>query len=282
MDLEDKLSLVARPPTEETVTVEELKGLFETKSQPTHYIGFEISGLLHLGTLIVSGNKIRDLMAAGVKCKVFLADWHSVINNKLGGDWAKISAASDYYREAFQAYAPGVEVVTGSSLYHGNDDYWKDIIRFSKHVTLARASRTLTIMGRSMKDTVEISSFLYPSMQGVDIHYLQADIAHAGIDQRKVHMLAREVYPALGWRPPVALHHHILMGLEKPVAAGLDEDAKVDAMISAKMSKSKPRTAIFIHDSAQEIQEKLGSGMVPRGFRRAEPGSGAGEVCRLP
>jgi tyrosyl-tRNA synthetase len=271
LDLEEKLSLVARPPTEEIVTLRELRELFETKAHPTHYIGFEISGFLHLGTLIVSGNKIRDLMAVGVKTKVFLADWHSVINNKLGGDWEKIKAASDYYREAFEAYAPGVEVVTGSALYHGNDDYWKDVIRFGKRVTLNRASRTLTIMGRSMKDSIDISSFLYPSMQAVDIHYLQADIAHAGIDQRKVHMLAREVYPSMGWEPPVALHHHILLGLEKPVATGLDEDSRADTMISAKMSKSKPRTAIFIHDGTEAIQEKLARAWCPEGSAELNP-----------
>jgi tyrosyl-tRNA synthetase len=271
MDVEQKLGLVLRPPTEEIVTAGEFRELFESKAHPTHYIGFEISGFLHLGTLIVSGNKIRDLIDAGVRTKVFLADWHSVINNKLGGDWDRIKAASDYYREAFQTYAPGVEVVTGSELYHGNDDYWKDIIRFGKHVTLNRASRTLTIMGRSMKDTLDIASYLYPCMQAVDIHYLDADIAHAGIDQRKVHMLAREVYPALGWKPPVALHHHILLGLQKPEAAGLDEDAKLDTMISAKMSKSKPRTAIFIHDDAQTIQDKLARAWCPEGSAELNP-----------
>lgn len=271
MDLEEKLRLVLRPPTEEVVTGDELRELFGTKSHPTHYIGFEISGFLHLGTLIISGNKVRDLISAGVKTKVFLADWHSVINNKLGGDWEKIGAACDYYKEAFQAYAPGVEVITGSELYHGNDDYWKDIIRFGKHVTLNRASRTLTIMGRTMKDALDVSSYLYPSMQSVDIHYLKADIAHAGIDQRKVHMLAREVYPALGWEPPVALHHHILLGLEKPAASGLDEDAKADVVISAKMSKSKPRTAIFIHDSAESIQEKLARAWCPEASAELNP-----------
>jgi tyrosyl-tRNA synthetase len=271
LDVEEKLSFAMRSPTEETVTAGELRKLFEGKEHPTHYIGFEISGLLHLGTLIIAGNKIRDLMAAGVHTKVFLADWHSVINNKLGGDWDRIKAASDYYSEAFRAYAPGVEVVTGSDLYKGNDDYWKDIIGFSKHVTLNRARRTFTIMGRSMSDTLDVASCLYPSMQAVDIHHLGADIAHAGMDQRKVHMLAREVYPSLGWAPPVALHHHILLGLEKPEATGLDEDAKMDRVISAKMSKSKPRTAIFIHDDAQTIQNKLARAWCPEASAELNP-----------
>ena len=51
MDVEEKISLVQRPPTEEVVTMNELRTLFETKSSPKHYIGLEISGKLHLGSL---------------------------------------------------------------------------------------------------------------------------------------------------------------------------------------------------------------------------------------
>ena len=32
-------------------------------------------------------------------------------------------------------------------------------------------------------------------MQAVDIHSLDVDIAHAGMDQRKIHMLVREIFP---------------------------------------------------------------------------------------
>ncbi len=52
MDIAEKISLVQRPPTEEIVTMDELKTLFETKTSPKHYIGLEISGKLHLGSLI--------------------------------------------------------------------------------------------------------------------------------------------------------------------------------------------------------------------------------------
>jgi len=55
MDVEQKIELVSRPPTEEIVTKEELKNLFETNSKPKHYIGLEISGFLHLGSLISTG-----------------------------------------------------------------------------------------------------------------------------------------------------------------------------------------------------------------------------------
>ncbi|MDG6939788.1 MAG: tyrosine--tRNA ligase [Nitrososphaerota archaeon] len=271
MDIEGRLSLITRPPAQEVVTQDELRSLLETESSPRHYIGFEISGPLHLGSIVVPGYKIRDMMQAGVKATVFLADWHSVVNGKLDGDWEKITAAAKYYEEAFKLFAPGVAVTTGSALYAEHPDYWKDVIEFSGHVSLQRATRTITIMGRSMKESLDIGQFFYPPMQAVDIHTLGASIAHAGMDQRKVHMLAREVFPKMGWRPPVAVHHCILLGLGRPERGGVDEEAESDMEVSSKMSKSRPKSAIFIHDTPEEVADKLASAWCPPGEARMNP-----------
>jgi tyrosyl-tRNA synthetase len=86
MDLTERLDLIIRDPIEEVVTRDELKGLLETVAYPKHYIGLEVSGKLHLGSLILTGFKINDFINAQLDCTVFLADWHTYINNKLGGD----------------------------------------------------------------------------------------------------------------------------------------------------------------------------------------------------
>lgn len=265
MDIETKISLATRQPAAEVVTSDELRNLFETKAKPVHYLGLEISGKLHLGSLFMNGYKFRDLAEAGVQCQVFLADWHAFINNKFGGDWEKMARASKYYEEAFKLFAPGVKIVRGSELYHANDEYWKSVITFSKHVTLSRATRCLEIMGRTQKEAQDVAKFVYPSMQAVDIRVIGADIAHAGMDQRKVHMLAREVYPSMGWEKPVALHHSILPGLLEPAKVEADEGQteKEAKTVAAKMSKSKPDTAIFIHDSAEVIKKKLAKAYCP-------------------
>ncbi|HXS60755.1 MAG TPA: hypothetical protein VN703_08100, partial [Candidatus Sulfopaludibacter sp.] len=91
MDIAEKISLVQRPPTEEIVTIDELKTLFETRTSPKHYIGLEISGKLHLGSLILTGFKINDFIKTGIQSNVFLADWHTYINNKLNNDWDLIA-----------------------------------------------------------------------------------------------------------------------------------------------------------------------------------------------
>jgi len=200
LDPTEKVELIKRPPTEETVTEEELLELFKTNSNPKCYIGLEVSGFLHLGSLISTGYKINDFIKAGVNYTVFLADWHTLINDKLGGDWEKISKVSKYYQDAFKAFCPGVHIRTGSELYseEKNKDYWKDLVRFTKHMSLARTMRTLTIMGRSeQEEKIDLAKLLYPPMQAVDIHYLDLDIVHAGMDQRKIHMLVRENFPPI-------------------------------------------------------------------------------------
>ena len=123
MDIETKIELIKKPPTEEILVEKELRHLLETNEHPGHYQGFEISGMLHLGNFIISGFKINDLLKAGIKCQAYMADWHSFINNKFGGDWNKILTASKYYEKAFKFFCPGVKIVVGSELYHNNDFY---------------------------------------------------------------------------------------------------------------------------------------------------------------
>ena len=91
MDIETRMQLITRPPTAEVVTTDELRNLLETKQKPVHYIGMEISGLLHIGSVFMLGYKIRDFLEAGCEAQVYLADWHSIINNKFGADWEKIN-----------------------------------------------------------------------------------------------------------------------------------------------------------------------------------------------
>ncbi|NDB62976.1 MAG: tyrosine--tRNA ligase [Nitrososphaeria archaeon] len=250
MDVTSKVDLIMRPPTEEAVTQEELTNLFQTNSKPRHYIGLEISGFLHLGSLISTGFKINDFIKAGVDCNVFLADWHTLINDKLGGNWETISKVSQYYEKAFKTVCPGVNIIRGSELYDSHKEYWKNFVLFTKHMTLARTMRTMTIMGRSeSEDKIDLSKLLYPPMQAVDIHTIDVDIAHAGMDQRKIHMLVREIFPKMKWKVPVAVHHGLLPGLTEPVAT--DDEA------GTKMSKSKPASGVFIHDSDDEIKSKI-------------------------
>jgi tyrosyl-tRNA synthetase len=272
MDVDERLAFIMREPTEEVVTSDELHTLIETKTHPKHYIGLEISGMLHIGSLVMTGFKINDFMKAGINATVFLADWHTYINDKMGGDWDRIKKVSQYYTEAFKFFCPGVNIVLGSDLYKKTQDYWENFVRFSKHMTLARTMRSLTIMGRSEAEkNLDLSQLLYPPMQSVDIKALDLDIVHAGIDQRKIHMLVREIFPKLGWKVPVLVHHHLLPGLSEPLRISLDEGTGDDTRISSKMSKSKPASGILIHDDEKAIRDKIGKAFCPVGVAAGNP-----------
>ena len=268
MNTAEKVNLIVNSPTtDETVTEEELTKLFDEKSSPNHYIGLEISGFLHLGSLISTGFKINDFIKAGVNCTIFLADWHTVINDKLGGDWDTISKVSKYYQDAFKLVCPDAKIVLGSELYQKNPEYWSDLVKFTKHMSLKRTMRTLTIMGRSESDEkIDVARLLYPAMQAVDIHYLDVDIAHAGMDQRKIHMLVREIFPKMKWKVPVSVHHKLLPGLKKQ-----EDDHKKFGGELSKMSKSDPNSGIFIHNTDDEIRKKINKAWCDEGIIENNP-----------
>jgi len=253
-EAEEKVRLIKTPGVE-IVPADGLTELFKTNDKPKHYIGLEISGFLHLGSLLSTGYKINDFIKAGVDCTVFLADWHTIINDKLGGDREKISIVSQYYKKAFEVVCPGVNVVIGSDFYEKlGIDYWSDLIKFTKHTSLARIRKTLTIMGRSEDDQkIDLAKMLYPPMQAIDIKSLDVDIAHAGMDQRKIHMLVRDIFPKLGWKVPVSVHHPILPSLIQ--SRTKDNTVVIDKL--TKMSKSNPKSGIFINDTDEQIRTKI-------------------------
>jgi len=275
MDLEKRLALVIRN-TQEIITKEELKELLETNSKPKAYWGFECSGFLHLGNGFLVGSKIIDLLDAGFDFTILLADWHSWINNKLGGEMRKIRVAGEYFRQAFTALGidPARVNYRWASDLVDDKEYWEKVTRIAKNTSLRRVMRALPIMGREMRRSeIETAWLFYPCMQAADIFELELDCACAGIDQRKAHILARETAHILGKRKPVCIHTPLLMGLQKgrEGMGSFDEDKELDEQILSKMSKSIPTSSIFIHDTPDEIREKIHAAFCPQREIKGNP-----------
>ena len=280
MDVNKKFELIKRN-TEEIITEEELKDLLKRNEGLRHYIGFEISGQVHLGTGLMCMLKIKDFVEAVVNCSVLLADWHSWINDKLGGDLEIIKkVAVGYFKEAMKASMKCVrgntqklKFVLGSDLYHNNDLYWATLIDVSKYTTLARMMRSVTIMGRKEGGSMDFAKLIYPPMQVADIFIQRLNLVHAGMDQRKAHVIARDVANKLSFSPllrkdgkqikPVAVHHHLILGLGKPPLWPVPKYKLQDVWSALKMSKSKPDTCIFIHEIPEEIKRKVVKAFCP-------------------
>ena len=143
-------------------------------------------------------------------------------------------------------------------------EYWERVVRIAKVTSVARATRALTIMGRKEGDMTEVAQYFYPMMQVADIFHLEADITQLGLDQRRANVLAREVGPKLGWWKPIVISHHMLMNLEGAAEPeGYDDEQAMDVQIASKMSKSKPESTIFVHDSFEEIKNKIRNAFCP-------------------
>ena len=265
MDIEKRIELICKPPTEEILTPEDLRRLFEIEEHPIAYNGWEPSGLAHLGTGVICAYKMKDFAEAGVHFKAFLATWHAYLNNKLGGDLPLIRQAADLFRHSWIALgvsADKAEFIYSDELY---DDlsYWAKTMAVAKSLTIARTTRTLEIAGRKEGEAHYVSDFLYTPMQVSDIFHMKVKICQLGMDQRKANVVAREIGEKIGYWKPVCIHHHLLQGLEKPKVWPIPEGQEKEAIASAKMSKSKPETCIFIYDTPAEIKQKMAKAFCP-------------------
>jgi tyrosyl-tRNA synthetase len=268
MDTETRLQLVTRN-AEEIITREEMKSLLEAKTRPRAYWGFEASGAMHIGMGLVCGRKIIDMIEAGFDYIVFLADWHSWINNKLGGKMENIQTCGEYLKQCFSALgvSPSKATYLWASELASKKEYWEKVVRVGKSVNVSRIWRALPIMGRGMDASdLEAASTFYPCMQVADIFEMQLDVACAGMDQRKAHALARDVADKLGWHKPTSLHTHLLPGLagmKRMETTTFDENQQLNAQITSKMSKSIAESGVIVHDEPDTIRKKLRSAYCP-------------------
>jgi tyrosyl-tRNA synthetase len=255
MDVEERYALIARN-TEEIITPEDLMEVLRKKDSPTGYIGFEPSGLVHIGWM-VTAQKVKDFVDAGFTFIVFLADWHAYINDKLGGDIDNIRVCAEYMKDCFEALGlprDKVEYRLASEIMD-DIDYWETVMKVGKASSLQRVKRAMTIMGRNEDEAeVDSSKTMYPLMQAADLIFMDVDVAYAGLDQRRAHMLAREAAEKMGVKKAVAVH--------TPLLPGLKGGNRMDP-VSAKMSKSDPEGSLLIHDSPEDIKRKMGKAFCP-------------------
>jgi tyrosyl-tRNA synthetase len=258
MDLERRIELIKKEPTEEIITENDLRHLLETKTRPVAYDGFEPSGLMHLGTGILRTMKIKDLLEAKVDFILWIADWFGYINNKMGGDLELIKKVGEYFVEGWKACGIDTDKIKimWTSDAVKDPEYWKGVIDIAKNVTVQRTKRACTIMGRDEAEMQYASQLIYPMMQTWDPFYLKADILQLGMDQRHATILSRELAPKINQSVRICVHHHLLAGLQGSCKGRMGQETAT-LEIENKMSKSKPQTAIFIHDTEKQIEEKI-------------------------
>lgn len=243
MDIDSVIKKVEEG-TLEVVTPEELKNKLEN-GQMTVYIGYEPSGKVHLGHAITV-KKMIDLQEAGFKVKILLADLHAYLNGK--GSLEEIKEISEYNMNCFRALGltEETEFILGSS-FQTNKDYTLMVYQLALSTTLTRAKRSMAQITRDAEDH-QVAEVIYPLMQVVDMLFLEVDLSVGGMEQRKIHMLARDNLPKLGYPAPVCIHTPLLHGTDG----------------SDKMSSSK-ENFIAIDDEPEVIRKKIKKSYCPSG-----------------
>lgn len=251
---EEKFRLV-RSVGEECVQEQELRDLLAKKPNPICYDGFEPSGRMHIAQGILKSINVNKCTKAGCTFIFWVADWFALLNNKMGGDLNKIRVVGQYMIEVWKACGMDMNNVkfiwSSDEINAHSNEYWLRVMDIARKNKLPRIKRCSQIMGRDDEEELFASQIFYPCMQCADIFHLKADICQLGLDQRKVNMLAREycdqVKPKMKFKP-IILSHHMLAGLLEG---------------EVKMSKSKPNSAIFMEDSADDVRTKIKSAFCP-------------------
>jgi len=226
--------------TLEVVSVEELKEVMENKDKRA-YIGFEPSGKIHLGHYLQI-RKMIDLQNAGFDVIILLADLHAYLNQK--GTMEEIRGLAEYNKRCFDAMGVKAEYIYGSE-FQLDKEYTLDVYKLALKTTLKRARRSMEVIARE-DENPKVAEVIYPIMQVNDIKHLNVDVAVGGMEQRKIHMLARELLPSLGYKAPVCIHN--------PVLTGLDGEGK--------MSSSKGNF-IAVDDEPEVIKSKIKKAYCP-------------------
>lgn len=261
VDIEEKIK-IAKKGTIEVITEEELKETLQKKKEPVAYIGYEPSGKIHVGHAITV-MKLLDLQRIGFKVKVLLADYHAHLNGK--GSMEKIEEMAEYNKRCFKALglSDDTEFILGSS-FQTKEEYTHKLYELSLITTLARAKRSMAQITREAENP-KVAEVIYPLMQVIDMIFLRVDLALGGMEQRKIHMLARENLPRLGYNAPVCMHTPLLHGTDG----------------GEKMSSSKGNF-IAVDDPPEVIREKIKKSYCPMKEIKGNPIIEMAEYLILP
>ncbi|KAJ9454239.1 hypothetical protein DIPPA_28314 [Diplonema papillatum] len=238
---------------EECQEDEELAVLLSKKQTGIRfYDGFEPSGRMHIAQGVLKTINVNKCTAVGGTFVFWVADWFALMNDKMGGSLAKIQKVGEYLIEVWTAAGMNLENVqfiwSSQEINKKADQYWTQMLDIARVFSLARIMKCCQIMGRS-EGTLSCAQILYPLMQCTDVFFLRADVCQLGVDQRKVNMLARDYCSAAGKKQkPVILSHHMMYGLLEG---------------QAKMSKSDPNSAIYMEDTAEEVERKFSLAWCP-------------------
>jgi tyrosyl-tRNA synthetase len=219
------------------------------------YLGTAPTGKPHIAYIPLF-LKIAELVDAGFKVKILLADIHATLDSRKSEEDI-VGLRCEYYEVIFRGILAtlavpeeSIEFVRGSE-FQRSEKYVMNMLHISTKVTAGQACRAAdAVVKMNVKDDnnykdVLLSSMLYSVMQSLDPEYLGASVFLGGIDQKKICVFAEtHVLPKLGY----ASRCYLLL----PMIPSFSN-------VSEKMSStsSSAKTKITFDDSAAVITKKV-------------------------
>ena len=245
MDIKEKIELIKRN-TAEIIGEEDLEKLLKTKKQPSVYWGTAPTGKPHIGYLLPA-LKISDLLKAGFKVKILIADLHASLDNV---PWIVLEKRYNYYEKiipelikAIGVDVKNLEIVKGSE-FQLKPEYMFDVLKMSSFTSVHDATKAASEVVKNIEgSSAKLSGLIYPIMQAMDEQYLEVDAQLGGTDQRKIMVLARENLPKLMYDQRIEIMNPLIPGLIGKKMSSSDKKSKIDLLDDRKTVKEKLNNA---------------------------------------
>lgn len=240
MNIEEKYNLITRN-LQEIIGEDKLREKLKTNKELSVYWGTMPTGSISIAYFFPM-LKIADLLKAGCRVKILLADLHAALD---GVPWEDLEKRYEYYKEAIITIlkiigvsAGKLEFIKGSDIQI-NKKYFHDFLKLSTSSSINDCKKAASEVVK-LGDNPKLSGIIYPIMQALDEEYLKVDAQLGGNDQRKIMVYARENLPKIGYESRIELLNPIIRGL-----------------IGEKMSSSVKTSKIDLLDNEEEVKSKI-------------------------
>ena len=202
---------------------------------------------LHIGHTVAM-RKLRQLARWGHEIVLIVGDWTTQIGDPTDKDESRPTMSHEQVMKNAQTYVDQFHKIVpkeGSRIVFQSEWFAKfglrDVIELGGKFTAQQMLQREEFRKRMEKKTpIPIKDLLYPLLQAYDSVAIEADVEFGGTDQLFNILAGRELQTQVGQRPQQVFIVPLLEGLD-----------------GEKMSKSKPKTGIWLTDPANEIFGKV-------------------------
>ncbi|KAK6510653.1 hypothetical protein TWF506_009755 [Arthrobotrys conoides] len=242
-DLDRRLDLILRGlERADGADAELIKDVLHKKEHPDIFWGVAPTGRPHIGYL-VPFVKIAELVEAGVKVKVLLADLYAFLVNYRHSR-SLVTSRREYYRFALSAVFEAITGLPVSTIefhqetsFSASSNFINDAYELLSFTSLGEARSP----NEELASTTMLSPLMVPIVQALDERYMDCDFQLGGLDQSGYYVYGDKYLPKIGHEKR---HAHIM-------------NKMLPGLTGTKMSASNPKSKIDLLDPPDIVCQKI-------------------------